>query len=132
MMAGLSRKETHKLEALLMAQRKVSLEEAEEELRRLHDEALADVRGEVPDTGDEATAMVMTDLNNTMARRHLDEVGEIDAALAHIRAHQFGICTDCGGEIPVARLEASPTATRCTACQAKRERLFAHGATPTL
>ena len=131
-MTGLSRTKTHKIEELLLAQRKSSLEEAELELARVHDETLADVAGEVPDTGDQATAMVVTDLNNTLARRHLEEVGAIDAALAHVRDPHFGVCVDCGGDIPFARLQAFPTATRCTACQSKREHLFAHGAMPTL
>lgn len=131
-MSGLSRTKAQKIEELLLAQRKSSLEEAELELARVHDEALTDVAGEVPDTGDQATAMLVTDLNNTLARRHLEEIGAIDSALAHVRDPHFGICADCGGEIPFARLQAFPTATRCTTCQAKREHLFAHGATPTL
>jgi phage/conjugal plasmid C-4 type zinc finger TraR family protein len=131
-MAGLTRKETHKIEELLLEQRKASLEEAELELARVHDEAPADIVGDVADEGDQASAMLLTDLNNTMARRHLDEVGAIDAALAHLRGHSFGVCADCGSEIPYARLQAFPTATRCTACQSQREHLFAHGATPTL
>ncbi|MFO1413832.1 MAG: TraR/DksA family transcriptional regulator [Burkholderiales bacterium] len=131
-MAGLSRNKTHEIEALLLAQRRASLEEAEVELARVHDEAPANVIGDVRDTGDEATAMYLTDLNNALARRHLDEVGAIDQALAHVRDPHFGICEDCGGEIPFARLQAFPTATRCTTCQSKREHLFAHGATPSL
>jgi DnaK suppressor protein len=131
-MAGLTRKETHRIEELLLAQRRASLEEAEVELARLHDEAPADIVGDVADEGDQATAMVVTDLNNAMARRHLAEVGAIDEALAHIRGQDYGVCTDCGNAIPFARLQAFPTATRCTACQSKREHLFAHGATPTL
>jgi DnaK suppressor protein len=131
-MSGLSRTKTHQIEELLLAQRKASLAEAEIELQRVHEEGLADVVGDVPDTGDEATAMLLTDLNNTLARRHAAEVGAIDAALAHVRDPHFGLCADCGGEIPFARLQAFPTATRCTTCQSKREHLFAHGATPTL
>lgn len=131
-MSGLTRTKAHKIEELLLAQRKSSLEEAEVELARVHDEAPAAVVGDVRDEGDEATAMYLTDLNNALARRHLDEVGAIDQALAHVRDPQFGICADCGVEIPYARLQAFPTATRCTACQSQREHLFAHGSTPSL
>lgn len=131
-MAGLSRIKTNEIEALLLAQRRASLEEAEVELARVHDEAPATVVGDVRDTGDEATAMYMSDLNNALARRHLAEVGAIDQALAHVRDSHFGLCIDCGVEIPFARLQAFPTARRCTSCQSQREHLFAHGSTPSL
>ncbi len=131
-MTGLSRKNAHRIEELLLAQRKTSMEEAEVELARVHDESPADIVGDVADEGDQATAMLVTDYNNTMARRHLDEVGAIDAALAQIGDPHFGVCSDCGAEIPFARMKAFPTATRCTACQSKREHLFAHAATPRL
>jgi DnaK suppressor protein len=29
----------------------------------------------------------------------------------------YGICIDCGGEIPFERLQAQPAALRCIACQ---------------
>ena len=131
-MKGLTRAQIQNLEKLLKTQRKVSLEEAEAELKLVHEQSVADVAGEVADTGDESVAMLLTDLNNTMAQRHVDEIRAIDSALAQIRSEDFGICTDCGGDIAYERLKAFPTATRCTACQTKRERTFAHEATPTL
>ena len=53
-------------------------------------------------------------------------------ALARLHGAGYGLCSDCEGEIGYARLKASPTATRCTACQTVRERTYAHAATPTL
>lgn len=47
------------------------------------------------------------------------ELRETDAALARAAGGGYGICTDCGGVIPEARLAARPTATRCVACAAK-------------
>ncbi len=32
-----------------------------------------------------------------------------------------GVCEDCSGKIPPARLEAVPYATRCVKCEAKQE-----------
>ncbi len=88
--------------------------------------------GEVADAGDESVAMLLTDLNNSMAQRHADEIRAIDHALAQMRTADFGYCADCGGDIPFARLQAFPTAIRCTACQTKREHTFVHESTPTL
>jgi RNA polymerase-binding protein DksA len=129
---GLTRTQIQKLEKLLQAQRRASLEDAAAELKLVHEQSVADMAGEVADIGDESVAMLLTDLNNTMAQRHTDEIRAIDRALAQIGSDDFGFCTDCGGDIPFGRLQAFPTATRCTACQTKREHTFAHESTPTL
>lgn len=39
------------------------------------------------------------------------------AALAAIDAGTYGVCVDCGGEIPEGRLRALPDAVRCVPCQ---------------
>ncbi len=131
-MKGLTRTQIAHLEKLLLAQRQASLEEAEGELKLLHEQSVGDLAGEVADTGDESVAMLVTDLNNTMAQRHVDEVRAIDNALAQIHAKEFGLCADCGGDIAYGRLKAFPTAVRCTACQTVHEKTFAHESTPTL
>jgi RNA polymerase-binding transcription factor DksA len=49
-------------------------------------------------------------------------LGEIDAALLRIEAGTYGTCTNCGGEILVARLDAYPWASLCIDCRRKTER----------
>ena len=51
-------------------------------------------------------------------RASLDEV---DEALARVGAGTYGICVDCGAEIPANRLAALPASARCTECQRKAE-----------
>ncbi len=131
-MNGITRSQLNHLEQQLLKQRQSLFEQAQEERRLVHDQTLADVAGEVPDTGDESVAMLVSDLNETMAERHVDEIRAIDAALERIRKHEIGSCTDCGDPITYARLQAFPTATRCTGCQGQHERTFAHARTPTL
>lgn len=131
-MSGLTRTQLQHLEHLLVQQRQSLFEQAQEERRLVHDQTLADVAGEVPDTGDESVAMLVSDMNETMAERHVDEIRAIDAALERIRKHEMGSCSDCGANIAYARLQAFPTATRCTDCQGQHERTFAHARTPTL
>lgn len=46
----------------------------------------------------------------------VEEAREIRAALQRIRDGNYGICANCGTEIPAARLKALPTATLCIAC----------------
>ncbi len=44
---------------------------------------------------------------------------EVLDALHRIETGTYGICVDCGGEVPEGRLEARPEASRCVSCQAK-------------
>lgn len=48
--------------------------------------------------------------------RMLDEV---DGALARIEEGTYGICRNCGNEIPQARLDARPESTLCVECKSK-------------
>ena len=131
-MKTLARAQIREIELLLLRRREACLEEAVAERAREHGQSMADVAGEVPDTGDTSVAMLVTDIEHTMAERHVTELHAIDRALAQLKDKQFGLCSDCEGEIGYGRLKASPTATRCTACQTVHERTYAHEATPTL
>ncbi|MFD6053646.1 TraR/DksA family transcriptional regulator [Agromyces sp. NPDC060279] len=44
------------------------------------------------------------------------ELAEVDRALARLADGSYGVCTNCGKPIAVARLEARPTATLCIDC----------------
>jgi DnaK suppressor protein len=46
----------------------------------------------------------------TQAQEHL---AEIEAAQQRIADGTYGLCTVCGRQVPLARLEARPTATTC-------------------
>ncbi len=63
------------------------------------------------------------DLEFTLDARESAELDAIDAALKRIEAGTYGVCTDCGVDIPAARLHAAPETPRCIACQEK----FEHG-----
>lgn len=51
------------------------------------------------------------------ARQHLDEV---DAALRRVESGDYGVCENCGRDIPLARLEARPFARYCVDCASKK------------
>jgi RNA polymerase-binding protein DksA len=51
-----------------------------------------------------------------------ERLEQIDRARAAIAAGTYGICVDCGGEIPEGRLSAMPDAARCVPCQTKANR----------
>ena len=48
-------------------------------------------------------------------------VRAIDVALSRIESGVYGECIDCGTDIPLARLQASPQSLRCISCQEKLE-----------
>lgn len=52
------------------------------------------------------------------------QLHDIDAARERIREGTFGTCADCDEPIPLARLQAYPTAERCAPCQERHEKLY--------
>ena len=131
-MNGLTPTQMRFLEQLLQAQKRTTVEEAEAEMKLLREQSVGDLAGEAPDTGDESVAMLISDIDNTMVQRHVNEINAIENALDRIHERRFGLCSDCDGEIAYARLAAFPTATRCISCQTLHERTFAHENRATL
>ncbi|MDQ0036885.1 DnaK suppressor protein [Variovorax boronicumulans] len=83
--------------------------------------ALAESDREVKTRADQAEAERAGDVH--MAEVEIDRarLEEIEHAIARLASGRYGICEDCGDEIPRARLLAQPTAIRCMACQASDE-----------
>ncbi|MFH1643705.1 MAG: TraR/DksA family transcriptional regulator [bacterium] len=73
--------------------------------------------GGVSDTADEALALTMEKLQNSLQKSEIDELNLIDLALDRIKKGEYGICIDCGEPISVKRLEHYPYAARCIICQ---------------
>lgn len=61
------------------------------------------------------------ELEFTLDAREGAELDAIEAALQRIAAGRYGVCTDCGAEIPAARLHAAPETPRCIVCQDRLE-----------
>jgi DnaK suppressor protein len=57
------------------------------------------------------------------AVRWREREARLQAALAAIEAGTYGVCVDCGAEIPEGRLRALPDAVRCVPCQRVASRL---------
>lgn len=81
---------------------------------------------------------ICDDLNSRLAERASDELQQIDAALARLKAGTYGECEDCGCSIPTIRLQALPFTTLCIGCQSDREQTprdpdeyFVHRWTPS-
>lgn len=68
------------------------------------------------DIGDTASITLGREIDYTLGEHSQAVLGEIDAALARIEAGTYGMCTNCGKEISVGRLEAYPWASLCIDC----------------
>ncbi|MEO7151468.1 MAG: TraR/DksA family transcriptional regulator [Burkholderiaceae bacterium] len=88
-------------------------------------EAIEVARDAVEDAGDEAEMRRNDEVRGAEEQRDLTELGAVDAALARIEAGTYGVCLDCGVDIPRARLQAQPAAARCIACQERAEQAAA-------
>ena len=54
----------------------------------------------------------------TLLLEHVEEqLSDIDQALRRLEKGTYGICTDCGENIQLARLDIMPTAALCIECQ---------------
>ena len=121
-----------RLEELLRARQRTLRGEIRKELLQSDEEHHKDLAGMVEDSGDEAVANLLADLEIAIIDRHVHELRDVEAALGRLASGTLGICSDCAREIDYERLEASPAATRCIRCQERREKTLAHEATPTL
>lgn len=56
----------------------------------------------------------------SVAASLLETLNEVNAALARMDSGKFGVCENCGDEIPTERLEARPQARLCVRCKQHR------------
>ena len=128
----LTQQELGERERAMMKRREGLEAESHADAEKLREDVFSETTGPVADLGDEATADLISDVENAELSRDLAELQEIDAALLGLREGRYGRCTHCGTDIDVERLRREPAATRCFDCQRAYEKTFAHPAQPTL
>lgn len=131
-MSKLTDEQLNELRDGLRVERARLLEEIRAELLRSDEESYTELAGRVHDVGDESAADLLADLDLSAVDRELNELREIEAALARIAQGGYGRCEDCGADINYERLQAYPTARRCLTDQRRREKEYAHPQTPRL
>jgi len=99
----------------LLSQKNALLREAEEALNNLPGDL------NFPDMGDQATAE--TDRNFMLRLRDRERMllKKIEETIERIDNAEYGICTSCGNEIGVKRLEARPVTDLCIECKVRQE-----------
>ena len=123
---ALSLEESGEFERLIKERRTKLAAELEEDVERTREEDYGVLAGPVTDTGDQASADLLSDLDNAEVSRDLRMLRELNAALARLAEGSYGSCIDCGAEIGLQRLRAYPAALRCLDCQRVHEKTYAH------
>jgi len=99
-------------------------------LRRSGNEQAMSLANHLEEIDDQAVADLESGIEIAEIERDVRELREVEGALGRLHEPEYGVCADCGSEIPFSRLSASPTATRCIACQRRAERLPSEPAQP--
>lgn len=73
------------------------------------------------DETDEIQANMIMELVNRLSSRDNFRITRINDALQKIAANTYGLCEDCGENIPEKRLLANPHFLTCVACAEDRE-----------
>jgi RNA polymerase-binding protein DksA len=131
-MGQLTKDQVLRLAAVLKERQRRLRSEIREGLMRSVNERYKDMAGVVSDSGDEAVADTLADLGIAEIDRDVQELREVESALARVGTAEFGICADCGEAIAFERMEAQPSAARCLTCQGRHERGYAHPKASTL
>ncbi|MGD0554359.1 MAG: TraR/DksA family transcriptional regulator [Streptosporangiaceae bacterium] len=101
-----------------------------EEIRDDLDRSISVLRGEhqddrgasTSDVSDAGLRLSETAGSQALLLHAASQRSEIQAALVRIEDGSYGHCVDCAKPVPEGRLEARPDASRCVACQGKRDR----------
>jgi DnaK suppressor protein len=81
-------------------------------------------RHQAEDEGEQSEQRFRESVRHAERERDMLELREIAAARERMAAGDYGRCIDCEADIPLARLQAQPWASRCIACQALHEQRF--------
>jgi RNA polymerase-binding protein DksA len=128
----LNPEQTEELRGLIDQRRNALLAELREDAARTREQPYAEHAGPAPDTGDESVATLFADLEQADVSRDLDEFRSLEAARDRLKAGDYGVCIDCGGDIGFERLRATPSAQRCIDCQTRHEKTFGGEPKPSL
>ena len=131
-MAGLTQGQISELQDRLRRRHAELRGVIREELLAADEMRYADLAGRVHDSGDEAVADLLADLDVARIDRQVTEIRRIEAALWRVDMGVYGVCRDCDGDIGYERLQRQPDAERCVPCQERYEKSYAHEGTPSL
>jgi len=72
---------------------------------------------EINDEGDYASVCADNMIDSVIQEKQIEELKEIEEALAKIESGEYGICEMCGEQIKPLRLKVKPYAKYCIVCR---------------
>ncbi len=122
----IQKKVLKELEARLSTRRNRLLKEIHRRLQEYKDSG----GSRLPDVIDIASSTVGDELTLRVAENEVQELKQIEDALARIHSGSYGVCKNCGTIIPRNRLKALPFATLCVRCKEEEEEEYRVGVGP--
>jgi DnaK suppressor protein len=91
-------------------------ETLERRLRRIGDDMRRSQGPLDADSQEQAVELENAPVLDALDASGHEELKEVHAALDRLAGDEFGVCSECGEDIPLGRLEAVPTARTCASC----------------
>jgi DnaK suppressor protein len=110
------------MKALLLKLKEETLKEINKTLKTSSDLPGGEPSGDIYD---QASSERDRELGLLLSDREREKLRNIDEALLRIEEGEFGICEECGCEIPIGRLRVVPFAHCCVRCKEDLERMQA-------
>jgi DnaK suppressor protein len=103
--------------------RKWLTQRLDQSLAKAHDTLtdISDLRDKLADEMEEASLSSDRGFALRIRDRETKLIGKIRDALERLQEGTFGICEECGEEIPLKRLMARPVTTLCIECKEEQE-----------
>lgn len=89
---------------------------------RIVDASSEEFGADLPDINDEAARTISRRILLEIGDKNFDTINQVNDALDRIEKDEFGVCAECGEDIPVNRLELLPFAEHCVECKERLER----------
>ncbi len=117
-MSHLSQQDRAAIRAALEDQRGKLIKAMQNALEESGQTQFAEVLGRASgDSADEALAVTLGNISAARLEHEVRALQALENARLRLDDEDFGLCVDCGTEIPAARLVANPVAIRCVTCQ---------------
>jgi DnaK suppressor protein len=110
------------MKALLLKLKEETLKEINKTLKTSSDLPGGEPSGDIYD---QASSERDRELGLLLSDREREKLRNIDDALLRIKEGEYGICEECGCEIPIGRLRAMPFAHCCVRCKEDLEKMQA-------
>lgn len=110
------------MKALLLKLKEETLKEIKKSMKSSSDHLSSEPSGDIYD---QASSERDRELGLLLSDREREKLRNIDDALIRIQEGEYGICEECGCDIPLGRLKVMPFAHYCVKCKEDIERFQA-------